>query len=96
MRVHLLPEAEQDLIAIHEYIARHDRRRALAFVLSLRDKIEALSHMPDAHPFIGRGDVRRRLHGRYVILFRLDLARSRVTVQRVLHSAQDLEKLELL
>ncbi|MFX1681694.1 type II toxin-antitoxin system RelE/ParE family toxin [Mitsuaria sp. CC2] len=96
MHVHLLAEAERDLLDIHEYIARDDERRADAFVLELRRKIASLSHSPDAHPLIGHGDVRRRLHGRYLILFRLDIRRDRVTVHRVLHSARDIDLLELL
>ena len=96
MYVHLLPEAEKDLTDIHNYIAASDERRAEAFLLDLYRKIGTLAHMPDAHPLIGRGDIRRRLHGRYLILYRLDHLRHRVTVNRVLHSARDLDMIELL
>jgi len=96
MHVHLLAEAERDLLDIHEYIARDDKRKANAFSLELRRKIASLSHRPDAHPLIGRGDIRRRLHGRYLILFRLIPRLNRVTVTRVLHSARDINMIELL
>lgn len=60
MQVHLLAEAEKDLLDIHQYIARYDERNADAFIFELRRKIASLSHRPDAHPLIGRGDIRRR------------------------------------
>lgn len=96
MQVHLLPEAEKDLLDIYDYIELQDKRRATSFIRDLRKKIGSLAHMPDAHPLIGRGDIRRRLHGRYLILYRLDAPSHRVTVTRVLHSARDLDLIELL
>ena len=96
MRVHLRPQAEADLRGIHDYIAQFDRRRAESFVLELRRKVEALSHMPDAYPYVGRGDVRRRIHERYLILFRLNKHLEEVSILRILHSARDLSLLELL
>ncbi len=95
MLVHLLPEAEEDLNNIFEYIAQRNRRRAASFIQELLAKAEALAHMPDAYPLIGRGDVRRRLHGDYRILYRLKHDLGRIDVVRILHTAMDINLLEI-
>lgn len=95
MYVHLLPEAEDDLKGIYEYIARRNLPRAESFVQELLTKAEALAHMPDAYPFLGHSDLRRRLHGNYRILFRLKYELGRIDVVRILHSAMDVDLLEI-
>ena len=94
MRVRLSSEARQDLFAIGDYIARDNLPRAQSFVAELADKCASLGEMPKAHPLVPRyaqKGIRRRVHGRYLIFYRL--APGRVTILHVLSGAMDVEAL---
>lgn len=71
MIVRILPDAEADLEAIGDYIARDNPQRALSFIKELRDKCKSLADVPLAFPLVPRYEhmgVRHRAHGNYQIL----------------------------
>lgn len=97
MIVEMTAEAEADLEAIGDYIARDDPARALKFVQALRKSCLGLGDMPNRFPLVPRfaaAGVRRRGHGRYLIFYRV--ARDRVVILHILHGAQDYDALLLL
>lgn len=90
MIVELTAEAEHDLEAIGDYIARDNPRRAISFLQELREKCLALADKPERFPLVPRYEtesVRRRSHGNYLIFYRVE--RAKVVVVHVLHGAQD-------
>lgn len=90
MTVHLSYEAIADLERIADYIAQDNPRRALSFVQELRDRCLGLENMPEVYPLVPRYEkygVRRRVHGNYLIFYRVDA--EQVTVLHVLSSAMD-------
>ena len=54
MKVELTAEAECDLVAIADHIARDNPPRALTFLRELRDKCLGLAPFPDAFPLVER------------------------------------------
>lgn len=88
----LRPEARADLIAIGDYIARDDRRRAVTFVAEVEAAIAAIADRPGSFP--ARDDLYRGLraarYGRYLIFFLSGDAQ--IDVVRVLHGARDLKR----
>lgn len=97
MKVQLAAEAERDLEAITDHIATDNPARALGFILELRDKCLGLADYPKAFPVVARCahlDVRRRVHGQYLIFYRVEAGR--VVVLHILHGASDyLKQLDL-
>lgn len=90
MIVQLAQAAEDDLEAIADYIARDSPARALTFIRELRAKCFDLAEGPERFPLVTRYSdrrVRRRLHGRYLILYRVEV--EAVIVLRVMHGAMD-------
>ncbi|OZA32232.1 MAG: plasmid stabilization protein [Novosphingobium sp. 17-62-9] len=89
MIVHLSAEAERDLEAIGDHIARDNPLRALTFLQELRLKCLGLAQMPDRFPLVPRYEVagvRRRVHGDYLIFYRVET--DKVVVLHILHGAQ--------
>lgn len=83
-------EAEQDLEQIADYIARDNPRRALSFILELRGRCEELLDTPNGFaivPRYERYDIRRRVHGNYLIFYRVETAK--VVIVHILHGATD-------
>lgn len=92
MIVELTAAAEADLEAIGDYIAQDNPVRALSFVQELSRSCFELADMPEAWPIIPRyerHDVRRRVHGRYLIFYRVE--EGRIIVLHVLNGAMDVE-----
>ena len=92
MIVELTAAAEADLEAIGDYIAQDNPVRALSFVRELSRSCLELADMPEAWPAIPRYEhhgVRRRVHGRYLIFYRV--AEGRITILHVLNGAMDVE-----
>ena len=86
MIVEITAEAEADLEAIGDYIARNNPARELG--RSCMD----LADFPEAWPVIPRyetQDIRRRVHGRYLIFYQI--RRDKVTVLHVLNRAMDVD-----
>jgi toxin ParE1/3/4 len=88
MKVRLTQEARAELRSIGDYIARDNPTRARSFVRELLASCASLADMPLAFPLIpryeGRG-VRRRVHGNYLLLYRVEAGQ--VVVLHVLHGA---------
>lgn len=97
MKVELTAEAQCDLEAIADHIAIDNPARALGFILELRDKCLGLADYPRAFPVVERYahlDIRRRVHGQYLIFYRVEA--HRIVVLHVLHGASDyLARLDL-
>ena len=92
MRVVLAQAAIADLIAIGRYIANDSPARAETFVQQLEQKCLELGSMPRAFPFVPHRknkDVRRRVHGNYLIFYRVGA--DQIDVIHVLHGARDYE-----
>ena len=92
MIVELTAAAEADLEAIGDYIAQDNPVRALSFVRELSRSCLELADMPEAWPIVPRYErhgVRRRVHGRYLIFYRV--AEGRITILHVLSGAMDVE-----
>jgi toxin ParE1/3/4 len=94
MKLVLSDEAKRDLVEIGDYIARDNRKRALAFVKELRAAMTALLRRPKAFALVPRYahlGIRHRVHSSYLIFYRCD--DHRVSIVRVLQSARDYEEL---
>ena len=90
MIVRLTAEAENDLESIGDYIAQDNPRRALSFVLELREKCMSLADMALAFPLVPsyeRHGIRRRPHGNYLVFYLIDV--DQAVILHVLHSAMD-------
>jgi toxin ParE1/3/4 len=88
--VEIAAEAERDLEAIGDRIARDDPERAVSFVAELLDACLGLADFPQRFPLVRRHedrDVRHRLHGNYLIFYRVE--RDKVVVVHILHGAMD-------
>lgn len=90
MIVLLTAEAEFDLEAIGDFIARDNPTRALSFLRELREKCLGLAEMPERFPMVPRYEatgIRRRVHGDYLIFYRVEP--DRVIILHILHGAQN-------
>jgi toxin ParE1/3/4 len=94
MGVVFSPAALRDLRAIGDYIAVENRRRAVTFVAELRVACSSLSSEAQRYPLQPQWpDVRRMPVGNYLVLYRvLDHT---VQIVRVIHSARDLDALQV-
>ena len=90
MKVIFSPEARKDLRQIGDRISLDNRPRALSFVRELIEKARHIGELPRAFPpvpeFAHLG-IRRRVHGSYLILYRI--TDDRVMILRILHGARD-------
>lgn len=90
MILELSSEAESDLEQIADYIAQDNPRRALSFIRELRSKCEDLVDNPNGFALVPRYErhgIRRRVHGNYLIFYRVETAK--VVIVHVLHGATD-------
>ena len=94
MNVVLSAEAEADLEAIGDYIARDNPGRAATFVSALIAKCDALAEMPLAFPMVERyatSGIRRRPYRDYLIFYRVEEVR--IVVLHILHGARDYDRI---
>jgi plasmid stabilization system protein ParE len=90
VNVVITDEAALDLERIGDAIAVDNPGRAIAFVRELRVSCESLGEFPKAYPLVPRYEdsgVRRRVHGNYLIFYRIGA--DRIDVLHVLHGAMD-------
>lgn len=90
MIVRLTDEAEQDLERIGDYIAADNPARAASFLGELRAACRELADFPRRFLPVPRYEaqgVRHRVHGNYLIFYRVDA--DAVVVLHVLHGAMD-------
>lgn len=97
----LRPAAVEDVEAVIDHLYTRSPLAAVRFVESAQATFEHLAFMPDAYPTYPYQDPRLRgvryrpLTGafhRYLVFYRVDGDRG-VDVLRVLHSAQDLDRI---
>jgi toxin ParE1/3/4 len=96
MIVRLLPEAEDDLESIADYIARDDPIRAISFTAELRAKVNGLSGMAESFPLarlVRHPHIRRRTYRRYGIFYSINASEPCVDVLRILHGSRDVTKI---
>jgi plasmid stabilization system protein ParE len=94
MIVVIAEAAEADLERIGGAIAQSSPARALSFAQELRDCCEGLYQTPERFqlvPRFERLDVRRRVHGDYLIFYRIQP--SAVEILHILRGAMDYERL---
>lgn len=94
MKVVLTEAARADLEMIGDYIARDNPSRARSFVQELIAKTRSIGDAPEASPIVPRYEqfgIRRRVHGAYLIFYRIEA--DRVVVIHILNGAQDYETL---
>jgi plasmid stabilization system protein ParE len=92
MNVEFTVAAEADLEEIGDYIARDNPVRALSFVRELARSCLELAEMPEAWPIVPRYQhhgIRRRVHGRYLIFYRI--TGSKITILHILNGAMDVD-----
>jgi plasmid stabilization system protein ParE len=92
MKVVLSRRAIIEIQEIGDYIAQDNPERAAYFVRELRTACLTLVELPFAFPIVQRyadHEVRRRLHGNYVVLYRVEVDANRIVVLNVLHGASD-------
>lgn len=92
MNVELTAAAEADLEAIGDYIARDNSVRAANFVRELYRTCLDIAEMPHAWPVVPRYEhhgIRRRVHGRYLIFYRI--GEMQITILHILNGAMDVE-----
>lgn len=90
MKVLFSPRSEEDLEEIADFIARDSPRRAIRFIAEIRATCEKLADAPFGYELQPQldPDIRRTVHGRYLIFYSVDA--ERVRVERILHGARDL------
>lgn len=94
MIVLLTAEAEADIEAIGDWIAKDSPARALTFVAELYDKCITLAEAPLGYSLVPRYEssgIRRRVHGNYLIFYRI--AGDQIEILHVLHGARNYESL---
>jgi toxin ParE1/3/4 len=94
VKVRITAEAEGDLEGIAGHIAQDSPARAISFIHEIRDACFGLADMPLAFQLVPRYEhlgVRRRVHGNYLIFYRLQ--RDQVVILHVLHGAMDYARL---
>ena len=83
-------EAEDNLEVIGDQIAKDNPDRAVTFVRELRESCQGLAEVSERFRLVARYEtkgVRRRLHGNYLIFYRVEP--EQVVVLNILHDAQD-------
>ena len=94
MKVVLTREARDDLEQIGDHIAEKSPTRARSFVRELLGAARGIGHTPRAFQQVeryARFGVRRRVHGAYLIFYRID--GDDVSILHILHGARDYEAL---
>jgi toxin ParE1/3/4 len=92
MKVVITAAAKADLLAIRRTIETDNPTRALSFVEELLDRCLALADTPRAYPLVPRYErfgIRRCVHGRYLIFYRLQP--EQIEVIHILQGARDIE-----
>lgn len=93
MKLIYSPSFNKDLIEIADYIAADNPRRAFSYAVEIRNKCRSLLIAPEGGRL--RNDLRLGLrsipHGSYVIFY--SLSNAEIRIERVLHSARDIQTL---
>ena len=94
MRCRLSLLAEFDLEEIGDYIARDNPRRALSFIEEIRARCSLILQTPHGSPL--REELGEGVHivpfGRYLIFYTVHEDSDEVRIERVLHSAREIDQ----
>jgi toxin ParE1/3/4 len=93
VKVVVSDNAEQELREIGRYIARDNPKRAVSFVMELRDRCLSIIDKPSGYPVafdFGETTIRKRSFKKYLILYRV--SNSPIEIASVVHSARDWTK----
>lgn len=94
MRVVITEGAWSDMLSIGRNIKNDSPSRASAFVDQLYDRCQSLGAMPHAFALVPgheRQDIRRCVHGNYLIFYRV--GDETVEIIHILHGAMDYERI---
>jgi toxin ParE1/3/4 len=94
MKVLITDEAWADMLGIARNIMQDNPARAGSFVDELYERCQTLADAPRAYPLLPNYEsegIRRRVHGNYLIFFRVK--DDSVDVLHVLHGARDYGRL---
>jgi toxin ParE1/3/4 len=96
MKVFWTPSAQEDIKAIHAYIARDSATYAAGVNRRFVDSVNALKKHPELGtvvPFFRECKVvvRERIVQNYRILYTIDKINNRIVILNVVHAARDLE-----
>ena len=93
MRLIISPSARSDLVDIADFIGQEAPIRAQSFVEELYEACAELTRAPlrFAKVDVPVADLRRRIHGRYSIFYRV--SREKIEIVRIVSSARDLARL---
>jgi toxin ParE1/3/4 len=94
MHCRFSPLAELDLEEIGDYIARDNPRRAISFIEEIRARCFLILQTPQGSPLregLGAG-VRVAPFGRYLIFHTAHEDVDEVRIERILHSARDIDQ----
>ena len=89
-----MPEAEDDLVGIADWIAQDNPLRAVSFVEELRAACRRIGNTPRGCPLVLRFEhtgVRRKVHRSYLIFYEIEP--KDIAVLRIIHGARDYEAL---
>lgn len=90
MNVEIAAEAERDLEEIGDRIAQNNPPRAFTFFCELRAACLGLADYPNRFPLVPRFEergIRHRVHGNYLIFYRVE--QDRVVVVHIRRGAMD-------
>jgi toxin ParE1/3/4 len=90
VKVILTPEARGDIKAVIRFIGTDNLERAESFSSELIGACRALARHPRRFPIVritNGHEVRKRIHDRYVILYRL--LDKEIEILRIVHGARD-------
>ncbi len=94
MRVFITPSAENDISEIGNWIAADNPKRAITFMLELKEACSVIGHAPKGSVVVQRyvtHEIRRKPYRDYLIFYRIK--DGVVEVLRVIHGARDYSKL---
>jgi len=94
MKIIFAREAIEDLVAIGEYIAASNPKRAADVIANLEEKSFDLANTPFAFervPHNSMREIRRRRSGRYLIFY--EIGQDRIEILHILHGTQDYERI---
>jgi plasmid stabilization system protein ParE len=92
-RVVFLPQAEQDMDDIEEYLSQFYVGTVLNFFLQLENKITKLADMPLMYPAYDDDPYfRRMVVDDYLLFYGIDEKRQLVVVHRIFHAKRDISR----
>jgi plasmid stabilization system protein ParE len=88
--VRLTPQARDDIVNIAAYIGEQSEDDYIGdlWEASLNEQLQRLDCFPNSYPLFSIRPYRKMIHGRYVIVFRVNEELREVLICRVFHGAR--------